>query len=121
MVSAKREPKNLKRRNKSLKRKGAVAELEEKKRIQELEEKNLELERLNLETQAKLNLGTAEHTRSTGNDIKKLLHKFKSKEDISLYLMFFERQTSRIAITKEFWVPHLLVLLPLEITHIVAL
>ncbi|GBO12011.1 Homeotic protein female sterile [Araneus ventricosus] len=113
-----------KKRIQELEEKRRVEKIEEKKRIQELEERKrkdeLELEKLRLETQAKLNLGTAEHPRVTSNEINKLLHKFEPKEDISLYLVLFERQASRIAIPKELWVSHLVGLLPLEITHIIA-
>ncbi|GBM35223.1 hypothetical protein AVEN_175826-1 [Araneus ventricosus] len=56
----------------------------------------------------------------TGNDINKLLHKSEFKEDISLYLVLFERQASRIAIPKELWLSPLVDLLPLEITHIIS-
>ncbi|GBM23045.1 hypothetical protein AVEN_67025-1 [Araneus ventricosus] len=40
--------------------------------------------------------------------------------DISVYLLLFERQISRIDILKENWVTHFLPLLPLEIVNIVA-
>ncbi|GBM17581.1 hypothetical protein AVEN_80884-1 [Araneus ventricosus] len=56
----------------------------------------------------------------TSNEINKLLHKFESKEDISLYLVLFERQASRVAIPKELWVSHPVGLLPLEIIHIIT-
>ncbi|GBN86244.1 hypothetical protein AVEN_59000-1 [Araneus ventricosus] len=73
-----------------------------------------------LASELKLEVRTAEHPRVTSNEINKLLHKFEPKEDISLYLVLFERQASRIAIPKELWVSHLVGLLPLEITHIIA-
>ncbi|GBN08333.1 hypothetical protein AVEN_274519-1 [Araneus ventricosus] len=61
-----------------------------------------------------LRYGTAEHPRSTGNEISKLPHTFKSKEGISIYLVFFEIQA-------QFWVANLLGLLPLEITNKIVL
>ncbi|GBM09231.1 hypothetical protein AVEN_88401-1 [Araneus ventricosus] len=84
-----------------------------KKRIQELEEKRVE-ER---ELEGKRN------SRKSPNNWQRnqqLLHKFESNENINLYLVSFERQASRIAIPKELWVSHLVGLLALEITHIMA-
>ncbi|GFW76746.1 uncharacterized protein TNCV_4944631 [Trichonephila clavipes] len=42
------------------------------------------------------------------------------KEDISLYLILFERQACMMNVPKEFWISHLLGLLPLEITQLIA-
>ncbi|GFU70148.1 homeotic protein female sterile [Trichonephila clavipes] len=41
------------------------------------------------------------------------------KEDISLYLILFERQACMTDVPKEFWVSHLLGLLPQEITQLI--
>lgn len=50
----------------------------------------------------------------------KLMIQIGSSEDISIYLTLFERQISRIEITKENWVEYLLNLCPLEIVHFLA-
>ncbi|GFY05225.1 transposon Ty3-I Gag-Pol polyprotein [Trichonephila clavipes] len=42
------------------------------------------------------------------------------KEDISLYLILFERQACMMNVPKEFWISHLLSLLPQEITQLIA-
>ncbi|GFU00359.1 transposon Ty3-I Gag-Pol polyprotein [Trichonephila clavipes] len=42
------------------------------------------------------------------------------KEDISLYLILFERQACKMNVPKVFWVSHLLGLLPQEITQLIA-
>ncbi|GFT63151.1 CCHC-type domain-containing protein [Trichonephila clavipes] len=42
------------------------------------------------------------------------------KEDISLYLILFERQACMMNVPKEFWVSHLLRLLPQEIPQLIA-
>ncbi|GBN97648.1 hypothetical protein AVEN_41947-1 [Araneus ventricosus] len=80
----------------------AKEELEEKQRqevLAELRRKDeVEQERLKIEAQLK----------------------FEVKEDISLYLILFERQVHRLTIPKEHWVSYLLGLLPPEISHIIA-
>ncbi|GBL93774.1 hypothetical protein AVEN_166806-1 [Araneus ventricosus] len=116
-VLAKREDeqKNSQKRKeyRNLNAKKRIEELEEKRRAEEREceertrKDELELEKLRLETQAKLKLGTAEHPQTPDNEINKLLHKFESKKDISLYLVLFERQASIIAIPKKLWVSDL--------------
>ncbi|GFS93407.1 presequence protease, mitochondrial [Trichonephila clavipes] len=51
------------------------------------------------------------NNRTPSNELNKLLPKFDMKEDISLYLILFERQACMMNVAKEFWVSHLLGLL----------
>ncbi|GFV51041.1 homeotic protein female sterile [Trichonephila clavipes] len=60
------------------------------------------------------------NNRTPSNELNKLLPKFYMKEDISLYLIFFERQACMMNLPNEFWVSHLLGLLPQEITQLIA-
>ncbi|GBM92052.1 hypothetical protein AVEN_95628-1 [Araneus ventricosus] len=102
------------------------AELEEKQRqeaLAELRRKDeVELERLKIEAQLKLGITTteAEYSKLPSKEISKFLHRFEVKEDISLYLVLFERQVHQLSIPKELWVSYLLGLLPPEISHIIA-
>ncbi|GBM30603.1 hypothetical protein AVEN_27632-1 [Araneus ventricosus] len=101
-------------------------ELEEKKRqeaLAKLKRKDeVELERLKIEAQLKLGTTTTEqnYSKIPTKEVFKFIHKFEAKNDISLYLVLFERQVHRLAIAKEHWVSYLLGLLPPEISHIIA-
>ncbi|GFV23955.1 retrovirus-related Pol polyprotein from transposon 297 [Trichonephila clavipes] len=54
-------------------------------------------------------------------EMHKLLPKFKAKEDdISLFLVLFERQAKMNRISKENWVPQLISVLPPDIVNIIA-
>ncbi|GFY25834.1 uncharacterized protein TNCV_1915841 [Trichonephila clavipes] len=101
---------------------GIVEERNERELLQERKQRdNLELEKLRIEAQIRLNqeiLST--NNRTPRNELNKLLHKFDMKEDISLYLILFERQACMMNVPKEFWVSHLLGLLPQEITQLIA-
>ncbi|GBM00278.1 hypothetical protein AVEN_32627-1 [Araneus ventricosus] len=102
------------------------AELEEKQRqeaLTELKRKDkVELERLKIEAQLKLGTTTneADYSQLPNKEVSKFLHRFEVKEDMSLYLILFERQVHRLSIPKEHWVSYLLGLLPPEISHIIA-
>lgn len=101
-------------------------EIEEKRRQDDLAElrrkDEVELERLRFETQLRLRAtdDEADVSKLPGKEISKFLHKYEVKEDISLYLILFERQVQRLNIPKVHWVSYLLGLLPPEISHIVA-
>ncbi|GFT21986.1 peptidase A2 domain-containing protein [Trichonephila clavipes] len=114
-----------------------IEEREEKLRIEEREEKlrfeqlrldeqkrkdEFELEKLRIQTQSKLGADTSKEsdTKFLVKEISKFIHRFDLKEDISLYLKLFERQTQRLNIDQENWVSHLLGLLPTEVSHIIA-
>ncbi|GFT97513.1 uncharacterized protein TNCV_386841 [Trichonephila clavipes] len=60
------------------------------------------------------------NNRTPSNELNKLLPQFDMKEDISLYLILFECQACMMNVPKEFWVSHLLGLLPQEITQLIA-
>ncbi|GFV28444.1 homeotic protein female sterile [Trichonephila clavipes] len=99
--------------------------VEERKEGELLEERkrrdNLELEKLRIEAQIGRNQEIlSRNNRTTSNELNRLLHKFYMKEDISLYLILFERQACMMDVPKEFWVSHLLGLLPKEITQLIT-
>ncbi|GFY22844.1 uncharacterized protein TNCV_2181051 [Trichonephila clavipes] len=80
-----------------------------------------ELEKLRIEAQIGLNQEIlSRNNRTPSNELNKLLPKFDMKEDISLYLILFERQACMMNVPKEFWFSHLLGLLPQEITQLIA-
>ncbi|GFT83039.1 uncharacterized protein TNCV_4961 [Trichonephila clavipes] len=80
-----------------------------------------ELEKLRIEAQIEPNQEIlSRNNRTPSNELNKLLPKFDMKKDISLYLILFERQACMMNVRKEFWVSHLLGLLPQEITQLIA-
>ncbi|GFW83356.1 retrovirus-related Pol polyprotein from transposon 412 [Trichonephila clavipes] len=103
-------------------------EQEEKLRFEQLrldEQKRkdeFELEKLRIQTQSKLGADTSKEsdTKFLVKEVSKFIHRFDLKEDISLYLKLFERQTQRLNIDRENWVSHLLGLLSTEVSHIIA-
>ncbi|GFT11975.1 uncharacterized protein TNCV_725801 [Trichonephila clavipes] len=114
-----------------------IEEQKEKLRIEEREEKlrieqlrldeqirkyEFELEKLRIQTQSKLGADTSKEsdTKFLVKEVSKFIHRFDLKEDISLYLKLFERQAQRLNIYQENWVSHLLGLLPMEVSHIIA-
>ncbi|GFX64749.1 uncharacterized protein TNCV_4682241 [Trichonephila clavipes] len=114
-----------------------IEEQREKSRIEEREERlrfeqlrldeqkrkdELELEKLRIQTQSKLGADTSKEsdTKFLVKEVSKFIHRFDSKEDISLYLKLFERQAQRLNINQENWVSHLLGLLPTEVSHNIA-
>ncbi|GFY14132.1 uncharacterized protein TNCV_3613211 [Trichonephila clavipes] len=101
---------------------GIVEERKERELLEERKRRdNLELEKLRIEAQIGRNQEIlSRNNRTTSNELNRLLHKFYMKEDISLYLILFERQACTMNVPKEFWVLHLLGLLPQEITQLIA-
>ena len=96
---------------------------EEAAREERIRQEKYELERLRLEAEVKrAESGTkmSEIVKNPTVDIKSLVHKYDLKEDISLYLVLFERQARRAKIEESTWVTHLLGLLPYEITEMIA-
>ncbi|GFU93009.1 peptidase A2 domain-containing protein [Trichonephila clavipes] len=80
-----------------------------------------ELEKLRIEAQIGSNQEILSRNNCTpSNELNKLLPKFDMKEDISLFLILFERQACMMNVPKEFGVSHLLGLLPQEITQLIA-
>ncbi|GFY10707.1 uncharacterized protein TNCV_2195281 [Trichonephila clavipes] len=99
---------------------GIVEERKERELIEERKRRD-NLEKLRIEAQIGLNQEIlSRNNRTPSNELNKLLPKFDMKEDISLYLILFERQACMINVPKEFWVSHLLGLLPQEITQLIA-
>ncbi|GFW57232.1 transposon Ty3-G Gag-Pol polyprotein [Trichonephila clavipes] len=101
---------------------GIVGERKEKELLEERKRRdNLELEKLRIEAQIGLNQEIlSRNNRTPINELNKLLPKFDMIEDISLYLILFECQACMMNVPKEFWVSHLLGLLPQEITQLIA-
>ncbi|GFX30234.1 homeotic protein female sterile [Trichonephila clavipes] len=101
---------------------GIVEERKERELLEERKRRNnLELEKLRTVAQIGLNQEILnKNNRTPSNELNKLLPKFDMKEDISLYLILFERQACMMNVSKEFWVSHLIGLLPQEITQLIA-
>ncbi|GFW23963.1 uncharacterized protein TNCV_4950091 [Trichonephila clavipes] len=105
-----------------------IEEREEKLRIEQLrldeqKRKNeFELEKLRIETQSKLGADTSKEsdTKFILKEVSKFIHRLNLKEDICLDLELFEHQAQRLNINQENWVSHLLGLLPMEVSHIIA-
>ncbi|GFW48315.1 transposon Ty3-I Gag-Pol polyprotein [Trichonephila clavipes] len=90
-------------------------------RRKETRQDNLELEKLRIEAQIGSNQEIlSRNNRTPSNELNKLLPKFDMKEDISLYLILFERQACMMNVPKEFWISHLLGLLPQEIPQLIT-
>lgn len=88
------------------------------------EEKQYELEKLRIQAQ---NHNPATHTNAPGDlnqmriDIKTVLPIFvPEKDDMSLFLTMFERQMKLLNVSPDFWVSHLIGILPNEICKLVA-
>ncbi|GFX13784.1 homeotic protein female sterile [Trichonephila clavipes] len=101
---------------------GIVEERKERELLEERKRRdNLELEKLRIEAQIGLNQEILSRNNCTpSNELNKLLPKFDMEEDISLYLILFERRACMMNVPKKFWVSHLLGLLPQEITLLIA-
>ncbi|GFT98805.1 hypothetical protein TNCV_3792401 [Trichonephila clavipes] len=83
---------------------GIVEERKERELLEERKRRNnLELEKLRIEAQIGLNQEIlSRNNRTPSHELNKLLPKFDMKEDISLFLILFERQTCMINVPKEF-------------------
>ncbi|UYV66648.1 hypothetical protein LAZ67_4002441, partial [Cordylochernes scorpioides] len=105
--------------------------IEDRKRIEDRERiererkeqmvMEFELEKLRIQTTR----GNNDTSRSTGNDahyeIRKLMPKYESKDnDLSFYLILFERQAKRLGLDEDQWAFSLLGLLPYEMTQLIA-
>ncbi|UYV74255.1 hypothetical protein LAZ67_11002642, partial [Cordylochernes scorpioides] len=100
--------------------------IEDRKRIEDRERKEqmvmeFELEKLRIQTTR----GNNDTSRSTSNDahyeIRKLMPKYESKDnDLSFYLILFERQAKRLGLDEDQWAFSLLGLLPYEMTQLIA-
>ncbi|GFW55535.1 homeotic protein female sterile [Trichonephila clavipes] len=101
---------------------GIVEERKERELLEKRKRRdNLELEKLRIEAQIGLNQEIfSRNNRTTSNELNKLLNKFDMKEDISLYLILFEHQACMMNVPKEFWVSHMLGLLPQKITQLIT-
>ncbi|UYV70463.1 K02A2.6-like, partial [Cordylochernes scorpioides] len=100
--------------------------IEDRKRIEDRERKEqmvmeFELEKLRIQTTR----GNNDTSRSTSNDahyeIRKLMPKYESKDnDLSFYLILFERQAKRLGLDEDQWAFSLPGLLPYEMTQLIA-
>ncbi|UYV79687.1 hypothetical protein LAZ67_18000272, partial [Cordylochernes scorpioides] len=105
--------------------------IEDRKRIEDRERiererkeqmvMEFELEKLRIQTTR----GNNDTSRSTSNDahyeIRKLMPKYESKDnDLSFYLILFERQAKRLGLDEDQWAFSLLGLLPYEMTLLIA-
>ncbi|CAN7974915.1 unnamed protein product [Ixodes persulcatus] len=101
-------------------------QLDFNKREQDLKEKEIEIERQKLEVeQKKLDSGQACSERSSQGKVEsfkmsKLMQPFKVEEDISLFLVNFERTCEKMGFGRETWPQRLLTLLPCEAADVVA-
>ncbi|GBO14770.1 hypothetical protein AVEN_44482-1 [Araneus ventricosus] len=91
-------------------------EIEERRKR---EEREFELEKLKLQNESFNSAGSGPS--SPKIDFLSMIPKFDQvNNDISLYLILFERQAQAADVPKEFWASHLLSLLPYEIAQLVA-
>ncbi|UYV66538.1 hypothetical protein LAZ67_4002004, partial [Cordylochernes scorpioides] len=97
--------------------------IEDRKRIERKEQMvmEFELEKLRIQTTR----GNNDTSRSTSNDahyeIRKLMPKYESKDnDLSFYLILFERQAKRLGLDEDQWAFSLLGLLPYEMIQLIA-
>ncbi|UYV74293.1 hypothetical protein LAZ67_11002900, partial [Cordylochernes scorpioides] len=105
--------------------------IEDRKRIEDRERiererkeqmvMEFELEKLRIQTTR----GNNDTSRSTSNaahyEIRKLMPKYESKDnDLSFYLILFERQAKRLGLDEDQWAFSLLGLLPYEMTQLIA-
>ncbi|GBN29543.1 hypothetical protein AVEN_54980-1 [Araneus ventricosus] len=113
-----------KRRNEEIedRRRREQMEIEDKRRREQME---FELQKLRLENERCRSesdrVVTAEFSAKPKIDLHTILQKFDPRSnDISLYLILFERQAKRAEIQKKYWVSYLIGLLPSEMSKIIA-
>ncbi|GFS86456.1 peptidase A2 domain-containing protein [Trichonephila clavipes] len=104
---------------------GIVEERKERELLEERKRRDIiyiELEKLRIEAQIGSNQKIlSRNNRTPSNELNKLLPKFDMKEDISLYLILFERQACMMNVPKEFLgLTPIRPILPLEITQLIA-
>ncbi|GBM10101.1 hypothetical protein AVEN_92924-1 [Araneus ventricosus] len=91
-------------------------EIEERRKR---EEREFELEKLKLQNESFNSAGNGSSRPKI--DFLSMIPKFgQVNNDISLYLILFERQAQAADVPKEFWASHLLSLLPYEIAQLIA-
>ncbi|GBO30621.1 hypothetical protein AVEN_164816-1 [Araneus ventricosus] len=112
-----------KRRNEEIEnRRREQIEIEDKRRREQME---FELQKLRLENERCRSesdrVVTAEFSAKPKIDLHTILQKFDLRSnDISLYLILFERQAKRAEIQKKYWVSYLIGLLPSEMSQIIS-
>ncbi|KAF8795260.1 hypothetical protein HNY73_003131 [Argiope bruennichi] len=105
---------------------GIVERRQEKENLERQEkERQFEIEKIKLqtsvETQSIISENNEMNDKHNSLELEKILQKFNSKnDDISLYLVIFERQAKRLKIDKTDWVTQLMPLLPSEVVQIIA-
>ncbi|XP_055932090.1 uncharacterized protein LOC129962368 [Argiope bruennichi] len=105
---------------------GIVERRQEKENLERQEkETQFELEKIKLqtsiETQSLMSKNNEMNNKHNSSELQKILQKFNSKnDDISLYLVIFERQAKRLRIDETDWVTQLMPLLPSDVVQIIA-
>ncbi|KAF8794392.1 hypothetical protein HNY73_002379 [Argiope bruennichi] len=100
---------------------GIVERRQEKESLERQDkERQFELEKIKLQTRSKTQSIMSENIemsyKHNASELQKILQKFNSKnDDISLYLVIFERQAKRLMIDKTDWVIQLMPLLPSDV------
>ncbi|GBM42342.1 hypothetical protein AVEN_9140-1, partial [Araneus ventricosus] len=94
-------------------------------REKEERDRQFELEKIKLQTSSETSSVTSEssenNTKYNCAELQKVLQRFDSRtDDISLYLVVFERQANRLKINKADWVTQLMPLLPSDVVQIIA-
>ncbi|UYV68110.1 hypothetical protein LAZ67_5003085 [Cordylochernes scorpioides] len=97
--------------------------IEDRKRIEDRERIERERkEQMVMEFELeKLRIQTTRGNNDTSRKIRKLMPKYESKDnDLSFYLILFERQAKRLGLDEDQWAFSLLGLLPYEMTQLIA-
>lgn len=95
-------------------------ELEKKLEAKEAESREYELKKLQLEMSSKSQSDSSPSPAAKNPDVLKLISRYDSQEEISIYLTLFERQIKRLGVEKENWVTYLLGLLPMEFVSVIS-
>ncbi|GBL79856.1 Transposon Tf2-6 polyprotein [Araneus ventricosus] len=106
----------ISQRNEEAEQRKLELEIEERRKR---EEREFELEKLKPQNESFNSVGSGSSRPKI--DFLSMIPKFDQvNNDISLYLILFERQAQAADVPKEFWASHLLSLLPYEIAQLVA-
>ncbi|GBN51449.1 hypothetical protein AVEN_151291-1 [Araneus ventricosus] len=97
-------------------------EVLERQREKEERDGQFELEKIKLQTSFPETSESSErNTKYNCVELQNVLQRFDSRnDDISLYLVVFERQANRLKINKADWVTQLMPLLPSDVAQIIA-
>ncbi|GBN05405.1 hypothetical protein AVEN_30802-1 [Araneus ventricosus] len=97
-------------------------EVLERQREKKERDGQFELEKIKLQTSSPETSESSErNTKYNYVELQNVLQRFDSRnDDISLYLVVFERQANRLKINKADWVTQLMPLLPSDVAQIIA-